>query len=163
MMIGFFQWIAFVFALHPLHVSVTEIEYNEKEKRLEVMMRVFIDDLELALRSRFNKPEMDILAPTSPTLDEMMNEYLKDHFKITLDNKVQKTSYLGHERDGEAFVFYVEVPNIKKWKEIVVTNDIIMEMYDDQSNLVHVTVRGKVKSLRLTPSARADKLTFDIK
>jgi len=36
--------------LHPMHVSVTEIEMDEKEKRLEIMMRVFVDDLELTER-----------------------------------------------------------------------------------------------------------------
>ena len=37
--------------VHPIHVSVTEIEMDEKDKRLEIMMRVFTDDLELTLRA----------------------------------------------------------------------------------------------------------------
>jgi hypothetical protein len=52
---------------------------------------------------------------------------------------------------------------VKKWKTIQVQNDIITEMFEDQSNLVHVTVRGEVHSLRLTKNNPTDKLTFDIK
>ena len=37
---------------HPLHVSVTEIEMDDKDKRLEIMMRVFMDDLEVTLRRK---------------------------------------------------------------------------------------------------------------
>jgi hypothetical protein len=149
--------------LHPMHVSVTEIEMDEKEKRLEIMMRVFMDDLEVALRSNFNKPEMDILNPEGLTVDQMMQAYLKSHFKISLDTKPIVTKYLGHEREGDAFIFYIEVVNVKKWTTITVQNDIITETYDDQSNLIHVTLGEAVRSLRLTKNHPVDKLTFEAK
>ena len=65
---------------HPLHVSVTEIEMNDTDKRLEIMMRVFMDDLEVTLRKEFRQPELDILNPKEATLDEMMSTYLKGPF-----------------------------------------------------------------------------------
>ncbi|SRR5690606_20635998 len=145
---------------HPLHVSVTEVNYDEKDKALEIMMRVFMDDLELALRNRFNNPTLDVLNPSGMTLDEMMTTYVAESFKITLDNKSQKVRYLGHEEDGEAFVFFIEVANVKKWKGIGITNSILMDLYDDQSNLVHVTSGGKVRSLRLTKGQPEGKLSF---
>lgn len=161
---GFIQVLALGLYLHPIHVSVTEIEFDEKDKALEIMMRVFIDDMELTMREKLNQPELDILEPKNgQTIDQMVSTYLKDHFKITLDNKPQKTNYLGHERDGEAFVFYIEVSNVKKWKTIQVFNDIITETHEDQSNLVHVTARGNVRSLRLTRNTPSDKLTFEMK
>lgn len=159
---GFIHLIAFCFYAHPIHVSVTEIEFDEKDKALEIMMRVFIDDLELSLRNSLNQPELDILDPKNGvTIDQLVGDYLKNHFKITLDNKLQKTTYLGHERESEAFIFYIEVSNVKKWKTIWIQNDIIIATHDDQSNLVHVTVNDQVKSLRLTKNTPADKLTFD--
>jgi hypothetical protein len=161
---SFIQVVTLVWSLHPMHVSVTEIEYDEKDKALETMMRVFIDDMELTLRQKLNQPELDILDPKNGlTIDQMASDYLKEHFKIGLDGKPQKVNYLGHERESDAFIFYVEVSNVKKWKTIQIQNDIITEMHDDQSNLVHVTVRGTVRSLRLTKDVPVDKLTFDIK
>lgn len=149
--------------MHPLHVSVTEIEMDEKDKRLEIMMRVFMDDLEVTFRDSFKQPEMDILNPKGITVDEMMEKYLKTHFRIMLDNKPTVTKYLGHEQEGEAFIFYIEVNNVKNWNTISVQNDIITETYDDQSNLVHVTVHETVRSLRLTKNHPIDKLTFEAK
>ncbi|MEO7987978.1 MAG: DUF6702 family protein [Chryseolinea sp.] len=150
-------------SFHPLHVTVTEIEFDEKEKRLEIMMRVFADDLETTMRKQFNQPELDIIRPKGTTVDQMMTEYLKNHLKISLEGKPQKVTYLGHEIEGEAFIFYIEVSNVKKLKTISVSNDILMEIHNDQSNLVHVTVRGTVRSLRLTTEKASDKLTFDSK
>jgi len=153
--------IAFCFYLHPIHVSVTEIEFDEKDQALEIMMRVFIDDLELSLRKSLNEPELDILNPKGTAIDPLVGDYLSTHFKITLDNKIQKTKYLGHEREGEAFIFYIEVKDVSEWNTITVHNDIIMGTYDDQSNIIHVYVKDKVKSLRLTRNTPADKLSFD--
>lgn len=154
--------ITFCSYLHPIHVSVTEIEFDEKDHALEIMMRVFIDDLELSLRSSLNQPELDILNPgKGTTTDLLVSNYLKTHFKISLDNKPQLTKYLGHDRESEALIFYIEVSDVKKWKTISIYNDIIMATHNDQSNLVHVYVNEKVKSLRLTQNTPADKLAFD--
>jgi hypothetical protein len=147
--------------LHPIHVSVTEIEMDEKDKRLEIMMRVFADDLELSLRKSLGRPELDILGLPAADVDRIVSAYLKDHFKISLDNKAQKNNYLGHELDDLAFIFYIEVPNVRKWKSIQIQNDIIMETHDDQSNLIHVTVGETVRSLRLTRNNPVDNLTFE--
>lgn len=159
------QSLSFIFlviaSLHPLHVSVTEIEMDDKDKRLEIMMRVFMDDLEVTLRNEYKNPDLDILNPRGLTVDQMMESYLKKHFKIMLDTKSVVTKYLGHEQEGDAFIFYVEVANVKKWKTINVQNSIITDTFDDQSNLVHVTVGEKVRSLRLTKNHPADNLVFE--
>ena len=152
--------VALILQGHPLHVSVTEIEMDEVDGRLEIMMRVFIDDLETTFRSDFKMPELDILAATKLSVDQMMEDYLSRHFKITLDNAAQRIEYLGHEEEGEAFIFYLEVSNVKKWSTILIANDIIMDTYRDQSNLVHVTSNNTVKSLRLTKHRPTDKLEF---
>lgn len=161
-LVTFLHSIALALVLHPMHVSVTEIEFDEKSKALEMTMRIFADDLETTMRKRFNRPTLDIMSPPQDlTIDQMMSAYITEHYKISLDNKIQRPHYLGHERDGDAFVFYIEVTGVKKWKTITITNDVLHEMFDDQSNMVHVTVRGQIKSLRLTKAAPQDKLTFD--
>ncbi|MCD9016294.1 DUF6702 family protein [Parachryseolinea silvisoli] len=158
--LSFVQWLVLVVVAHPLHVSVTEVAFDEKDKALEIMMRVFVDDLEVVMRNRLKQPELDITVPKGITVDEMMGPYLAEHFTIQLDGKAQKVKYLGHEKEGEAFIFYVEVSPVKRWKKIQVTNSVIMETYRDQSNLVHVTVQGKVKSLRLTADESTGQLDF---
>lgn len=155
------SFFSFWLDLHPIHVSVTEVEYDQKDRALEVMMRVFIDDLELTLRHHLAQPELDILRPArKDSTDRLVRDYLADHFRISLDDKAQKTTYLGHEQEGEALILYVEVKNVEKWNTITIHNDILMSTYEDQSNIVHVYVGDRVKSLRLTRNTPADRLTF---
>lgn len=148
-------------AAHPVHVSVTEVNYDEKDRALEVTSRVFVDDLEIAMRKRLNQPDLDILNPKGQTLDDMMRAYLTSQMIISLDGRRQQLNYLGHEREGDAFVFYIEVPKIKKWRTIAIANRVLTEIYEDQSNLVHITVRGKVKSMRLNRDNPDDAVSFD--
>ena len=146
--------------LHPLHVSVTEINFDEKERTLEIMMRIFIDDLETTMRKRHGIHDLDILNPKGKTIDDLMKEYLAAAFQISLDGKQQSLNYLGNEKDGDVFIFYVEVSKVRKWKTISVTNSVLTEVFDDQSNLVHVTSGDIVRSLRLNESNPTGVITF---
>ncbi|HYC84407.1 MAG TPA: DUF6702 family protein [Chryseosolibacter sp.] len=150
-----------VLLAHPIHVTVTEIEFDQSDKRLEIMMRVFMDDFELALREHLGQPELDVMDPAKGLRKEMADSYLKQHFRVLLDNRLQKFEYLGHETESDAFIFYIEVPNIRKFKTITIHNDILTGIHEDQSNLVHVTVNGKTRSLRLTRTTPSDKISFE--
>ena len=150
-------WMA---AIHPLHVSVTEVVYDQNEKQLEITMRVFADDLEQALRKETGEPGLDLLDADKSRLDLLMDAYLRKRFSVVLDKRKQETRYLGHELEGDAFVFYIEAAKVKKWREISIANNVLMSVFSDQSNLVHVTVGEEVKSLRLTESNSSGVLSF---
>jgi hypothetical protein len=148
-----------VWLLHPMHVSVTEVQYNEKNKSFEIISRIFIDDLELSIRNEKKNESLDLLNPgDGMTTDQLVSEYIDHHFQIRLDGKLRKINYLAHEIDDVALVCYLEVENVKKVDGIEVTNSFIQETHADQSNLVHVTYKGPVKSLRLTREHPTGKL-----
>jgi hypothetical protein len=156
--------ISFVFALHPIHVSIAEIDHNEEAKALQITLRIFIDDLEVSIRNKINSPEMDLMNPGgSLTTDQLVKDYLGEVLKLKVDKKAVKTNYLGHETEGPAMICYIEVENIKKFKTIEVTNRAILETHEDQSNLVNVNYKEKVKSLRLTNDKPTGAVTFDVK
>lgn len=149
---------------HPIHVSVTEITFDEKEKELEIISRIFLDDLETSIRESKKQPELKLLEPgAGVTTDQLVSAYVLPRFKISLKGKPQNVKYLGHEMDGEAMLCYIQASNVKKLESIEVFNSVITELYEDQSNLVHVTVKGNVKSLRLMRDNLSGKLTFDLK
>lgn len=152
---------SFILLFHPLHISVTEIEYNEKAQALQIISRIFIDDLETAVRAKNNLPELDILNPGKDlTTKGLVSDYLKDHLKIKLDDKLQQLNFLGYEEENFALICYIEIEKIKEFKIIEVENTVITEAFDDQSNLVHVTYKGPIKSMRLMRDKPSDKFTF---
>lgn len=149
--------------LHPLHISVTEITWDEKEKELEIMLRIFTDDLELAVRSTKNDAELNLLNPLNTTTDKLAWEYLQPRIKLTADGKLQAVKYLGHETDEDVLIFYIQVQPVKKFTTIGITNSILTELYEDQANLVNMTVNDETKSLRLMRNNPSGRLSFDLK
>jgi len=157
--------IAFVSLMHPIHISVTEINYNEKSKSLQITNRIFTDELELGVRAQRKEAELDLLEPKNGvTTKQLVQDYLTAHIKIKIDGKPVKINFLGFEQEDISIVSYVEIENVKKIKTIEVFNDIITEIHDDQSNLVHITYKSPVKSTRLTRENTSEIFDFkDIK
>lgn len=153
---------SFLLFLHPIHLSVSEINYSEKDKALQITSRIFLDDLELSIQKQLNKPDLDLLEPGKDfTTEKLISDYVLQHLSVKLDGKIQKLNFLGFEREDPAIICYIEIENVKKFKTIEIKNDVIMETHNDQSNLVHVTYKGPVKSLRLIRDKSADNLTFN--
>ncbi|HZY79671.1 MAG TPA: DUF6702 family protein [Cyclobacteriaceae bacterium] len=154
----------FLLSFHPIHLSITEIDYNEKSKALQLTSRIFIDDLELSIRNKIRDEELDLLEPgKGRTTDELVKAYLAEVVKVKVDKKFTKMNYLGHEIEGPAMICYIEIENVKKFSTIEVTNKVILETHDDQSNLVNVNYKDKVKSLRLTNDEPTGSVTFQAK
>jgi len=150
--------------LHPIHLSVSEINYSEKDKALQITSRIFLDDLELSIRNQRKQPDLDLLEPGAGlTTEQLISNYVLKNFAVKLDGKLQKLNFLGFEREDPAVICYIEIENVKKFKTIEVKNEVIMETHHDQSNLIHVNYKGPVKSLRLMRDKSSDVLTFESK
>lgn len=149
---------------HPIHVSVTEITLDEKEKELEIVSRIFVDDLELAIRESAKQPGLNLLEPPKGvTRDELVAAYVMQRLKIAIKGKAQNLKYLGHEIESDAILCYIQIKNVKKIETIEVSNSVLTELHDDQSNIVNVNVGEKVRSLRLVKDNPSGTLTFESK
>ncbi len=147
-------------AIHKFYVSVTEIEYNPKEESLQIISRIFIDDLENVLQKRFDKNIKLGLASETPKATDHLEKYFEAKFEVSVDGKPVKLNYLGKEYEDDMILLYVEVPNVKSFRKIQIKNTVLMDLFPEQKNLVHVEHKGKVKSLILADGKEEDNLSF---
>lgn len=153
-----------LFFFHPIHISVTEFNYSEKDKALQITSRVFIDDLELAVRESKKDENLDITKPKGGvTTEQLVKEYMMNHLKVKIDGKPAQLKFLGMETEDIAFISYIEIENVKKVKTLEVFNDTITEIHEDQSNLVHVTFKSPIKSARLMRDKPSEVFKFEAK
>ena len=143
--------IVFQLIFHPFHVSVTEVKYKEDRRSLQISSRIFLDDLELALRGYTGDENLDI---TDEGDWEFLNERLGNYLVERISFKDQKgrkypISYVGAEIEEDVMWCYLEIEKVKKLSRIEVTNEVITEVWSDQENLVHFRAFEKVKSARL--------------
>ena len=148
-------------SLHAFHVAVTEIEYDGKSSQLEITHRIFIDDLEVAL-TEWSSEKIDILNPSDPAkLNELIGKYLSEKTSYILNEKEVEVKYLGSEREEAVMYCYQFVSDIKKVKSLKVSNTVLMETFDDQTNIVHVANNETNMSLKLSKNENSGEVSFD--
>jgi len=139
------------FTVHKYYISLSEIEHNEDQKSLQIIIGMFIDDIEFTL----NKNHHSILNLATKNevknIDEYYIEYLKEHFKITLNNEPKIFTYIGKEYDDDIVHFYLEITNIKELKSIEVTNTCLFRDFENQQNIIKIKANKINKTFYLTP------------
>lgn len=149
------------FTMHPIHVSVCDVEFDSDERRLEMTMRTFTDDMEKQIREETNKPDLDILNPPAPlTSDELFEEYFKRHLKFYLKDQEVSFKYLGHEVEAASVYCYLMITDIDEVTEISAFNDVLLRTYDDQVNLIHVKVGEETHTMMFRKGQVRQSLTF---
>lgn len=136
-------------SVHPLHLSSMELNYTTKGGTIEISCRLFTDDLEDALRKQF-KVTTDLSAPARhKAMDELLKKYTAAHLQFKANGKVLSLNYVGFEKDREAVLIYVESVPIKGLKKLEVQNSLMYDLFDDQTNIMHMLYNGERKSSKL--------------
>lgn len=137
-------------AVHPFYVSVTQVEENLNQKILEISCKIFTDDFEKTLRMHY-KEHIDLLSPANTkAMNSLVSDYIEKHFKISVDGKPTILEFVGYEKNEEAVECYFQVNDVAVKKTISIFNDLLFEYKREQTNIVHVTVKGKRKSRQLS-------------
>ena len=137
--------------VHKFYLSVTNINYSEKNDALQITTRIFIDDLEALLKERYNINVTLDTNKESALAEEYIKKYLKTKFVLALNEENIAYNYIGKKYDNDVVIFYLEVPNVgfTALKSISVQNEVLTDLYEEQKNLVHIKWKGKKKSFVL--------------
>jgi hypothetical protein len=145
---------------HPFYISLTEIRYNNTNQSLEIAQKIFWDDLEVALGDKY-KTKVDFLnTQNKAVLEEMVKDYLLEKNQIKVNGQVVSISYLGYEIEEEAAWFYLEATNVPLPKLVEIKNEVLIQNFDGQQNVINFYLDKKPKSLILYRDNETGKLTF---
>jgi uncharacterized protein DUF6702 len=130
-------------------VSITKIEFSEEEQSLQIINKLFIDDIEDVLQERYNPSISLDPEKETPKDADFLKEYVLQKLKINVNGTPVKLNYIGHEYDNDVVKSYIEVVNISELKTIEVENKMLMDLFEKQQNIVHIKRFKKRKSLVL--------------
>ena len=139
-----------VFSLmHAFHTSITEMRYNPKEKAFEISLRVFTDDLEKTLSA--NNQNKKFVIENTDKNDSFIEQYVRKHFVVTTPRNQKLTyQYIGKEKEGDATWIYLEMPVNESVKGSKIQNSVLMDSFDDQTNIVNIFLKSEKKSYLFT-------------
>ena len=144
---------AFVGA-HKFYISVTNVDYSEKDEAVQIITRIFIDDMNAVLKERYGlEPKLGTDKETAMDR-EYLEKYLRTKFVVEINGKTVQYNFIGKKYDTDMIICYLEVPDVmlKGLKQIAVQNEILTDIYDEQQNVVHFKVGGQKKSFVLVKS-----------
>lgn len=146
---------------HDFHTSLTEINYNTTSKSLEITIRVFTDDLENALMKQSGGKKIFINSTTKEQHDPLIEQYITRHFVLVSPQKeIKKGTYIGRETEGDATWLYYEIPNCQAIKGYTLMNDIMQELFDDQTNLVNIIYPKDKKTIVYNAKVKTSVFPF---
>jgi len=149
--------------LHEFHLSKCEIDYNTGENALQISMHIFIDDLETAL-AREGKEKLYICTEKEAEKAEMyLVDYLTRHFQLQVNGQPVTYNFIGKEvsEDLQAVWCYLEVESVNQINRLSVINNILMETFDDQKNIVSIKGPNKKQGYFLMMNGKyEDEITF---
>jgi hypothetical protein len=158
---SFFLIIALLsFSTHKYYLSLTQIKFKEETKSIQIIINVFMDDIENALNKENN---IDLQLTTKKELknnDIYFEQYLRSTLQFKIDTIAKDFKYIGKEYDGDLVYFYLEIENISKVSSIEITNKILLNHFSNQQNLVKSKVGTKNKSVLLTKNNYNEILTY---
>ena len=151
MMINFLAVVVSLFLslVHDFHVSVCDVEFNEQSKSIQVSQRIFLNDFEQALNKKFG---VNLIIDDEATIafrDSLIQVYLFEHIKISVDGKEKKRVFIGSEIEEDAIWCYIEYTGVKKFKSLTITSTVLLETFKDQANIIYFKKGEYEKSIKL--------------
>ncbi len=137
--------LAILLLIHPVHVSLTGIEYDGVNRLWSVFVKVWSDDLEA---------DMNLDACNSSDLtgnsDERYLNYLSDRVIIMEDGKPLQMELLSVSADGLEHRFSLRAKGKRGLRSVTVMNRIMTRLYEDQANMLLISLNGMEEGHRFT-------------
>ena len=145
---------------HPIHISLTNINFNKENRSLEITHRFFVDDFERRLEEEFEGQLRLGTDREHPKADRAIEGFLEQNFTILVNGKPVSRTYIGKEVEADAIWVYIEVPKIKRVKNIEVQHLALLDVFRDQRNFVNVEYEGEKKAVILHARQPKDIISF---
>ena len=137
--------LAIVMLLHPVHVSLTGIEYDGKNSEWSLFVKVWSDDLDADMNLGMSSG-----AELTGSRDERFFQYLSDRIKIMEDGIPLNLQLISAEIDGLEHRFTLKARGKEDVGTVTVVNRIMTRLYEDQANMLLISLEGIEEGHRFT-------------
>lgn len=145
---------------HEFYFSLTEIEYVKEKKSVQIISKVFTDDLETMLRKRVNENIVLDLGKDETGINEYILNYYRDKFIVTINNEPKEYVFIGKEYEEDTVFIYFEIEDIPVLETMEVTNKVLFDTFNEQQNIIKIKHNKEIKNYILIPEKTSQFLNF---
>jgi hypothetical protein len=137
--------LAILLLLHPVHVSLTGIEYDDVNRVWSVFVKVWSDDLYADMN--LGRSGGGVI---SGNREERFFLYLSDRLIIMEDGAPVQMELLSATVDGLEHRFTLRATGKTVPGSVTVINRIMTRLYEDQANMLLISLGGLEEGYRFT-------------
>lgn len=148
------------FDIHKFYVSVTQINFAQDKKTIQITSRIFIDDLNNALEKKHKKKfYIGSIKETDEEI-QLLKNYLNENFSIKVNSKLKPTVYLDKEVEDDVIILYQVIRDVPKVNALEIKNTLLFDFLPEQQHIIHTQVLTKKQSALLTFDNPAELLKY---
>ena len=132
---------------HDFHLSKCKIKYRAESKSWELSAHIFIDDLQEALKLKGVDISSIFEEEESELVNKAIHQYLIENVQIELNGLNLEPEWIGKELSEDLYAVwaYLEIPNQELYGELIIDNNILLELFDDQTNITVIELPNQKK------------------
>ena len=136
-----YLFLNFLLLIHPIYISSTNIVINDD--KFEIKVKLFRDDLEDGLRD-FHGFSISIDSPNKiEKKKNLIDQYINDKLTLIINNEKINFFIKDYSLINDVLEVYFIQNFTKKTKDIRITNQLLIEVYSEQSNIMFLDIFGK--------------------
>jgi hypothetical protein len=144
---------------HKFYYSNTTIFLNPRTQVTECTVKLFYDDLELALLQQSGK-KLQFHGQSSTEIGPYLADYLRSHFQLYMDNALVNASWVGYELEGDLVICFFEYVYPQSLHSIEVKSDVLVAQFPDQKNVIQVEYNGSTQTILLDKNKTAQTVHY---
>lgn len=149
-----------LFFTHEFYISVTQIDHNPKNESLEITVKMFTDDIENAIET-FENVDLNLGDEKEhESSTDFIQSYVIENLELSQGGKDIELNFIGKEVEMDVTWCYLEATNVKSISSLTVENNLLLNVLETQTNIVHVKYNDQNSSLMLNKGKTKDKVEF---
>ena len=143
-------------AAHKFYVSITQIDINSDNRKLEISARIFTDDLEASILGLTGQKLRLGSDKVHPKADSLLIDWLFSGMNIKQEGHPLELIFIGKEVEADVTWIYLESrEGISLNDALIIRNGLLQELFPDQKNLVNVRL-GKQTVSQIHTKGKAE-------
>ena len=149
------------FVVHKFYVSTTKVEYAKEKKSIQIISKIFVEDLEQVLQERYSsRVQLDPKKETDLDQSYLLN-YISQKLKFKINEKEAQLIYIGKEYDIDILNLYFEIEDVDSLESIRIENKILIDLFPEQQNIIHFSNEKNKRNLILDKNHPTGLLNFN--
>ena len=143
---------------HAIYISVCELEYESQS--INIKIKTFTNDLEDAIHNQTGEAISIDNQLNSTITHSKISDYLLAHVNFSIDKKPLKPELIKVQKENDATWSYFHVKNVSAFTNLEIRNNLFLELFETQQNIVSISYNTEKKFLRLDKNKTEEIVAF---